>query len=189
MTRNNVDVDPASFALVLVDIQNGVVGMPLAPYSGARVVDATRTLADYFRKVGAPVILVNLAYPEAGHEVLADVKMPPMPETMPSGWDEIADGVGAEESDIRITKRGWGAFSGTQLESVLRDRGVETVVIAGIATNFGVEQTGRDAMHRGFAVIFASDAATSMSEEHHDFAIQKIMPMIGRVRSVAEIVG
>jgi len=64
---------------------------------------------------------------------------------------------------------------------------VTTVVMAGIATNFGVESTARAAAEHGYAVVFAEDAMTSMSKELHTFATEKLFPVIGRVSTAKEI--
>jgi nicotinamidase-related amidase len=180
-------LDPGRTALVLVDLQNGVVGMPVAPLSGEEVVSAATTLARHFRRSGAPVVAVTVGYP-GGELPPVDAPLPPLPESMPTGWDQVVDGL-AEPSDIRITKPGWGAFAATGLADALRERGVDTVVLAGIATNFGVEQTAREAVSHGFAVLVASDATSSVSPEHHEFALTRVLPMISRIRTVDEIIG
>lgn len=180
------DLDPAATALVLIDLQAGVLGMPLAPYSGEEVVASARELAAHHRRRGVPVVVVTVAFPATGGPPV-DVPGPPMPETMPPGWDQVADGI-AEDGDIRIVKQGWGAFASTDLETRLREHGIDTIVLGGVATNFGVEETAREAVARGFAVVVASDASSSVSPAHHDFAIEQILPMIGRVRTVAEVV-
>ena len=86
-----------------------------------------------------------------------------------------------------ITKRHWSAFGGTDLEKVLRESDIETVVIVGIATNFGVESTARAAASLGFAVVLPEDATTSLSADAHNFSYRYIFPMLGRVRPVAEV--
>ena len=99
---------------------------------------------------------------------------------------ELADGL-AEPSDLRITKRQWGAFHGTELDLQLRRRGVTTVVIGGIATNMGVESTARAAHEHGYAVVLAEDATTGLSADMHAFAFEHIFPMLGRVAKTGEI--
>ncbi len=74
------------------------------------------------------------------------------------------------QEDLLITKRQWGAFHGTPLDQLLRRRGIKTIVMGGIATNFGVESTARAAIEQGYAVVFAEDAMTTMSAEMHQFA-------------------
>ena len=98
----------------------------------------------------------------------------------------MADGL-AEPSDLRITKRKWGAFYGTELDLQLRRRAVTTVVIGGIATNIGVESTARAAHEHGYAVVLAEDAITGRSAEMHAFAFGQLFPLLGRVAKVDEI--
>lgn len=180
-----IATDPKSTALVLIDIQKGIAGMPLGPLTGDQVIASARTLSDYFRRRGSPIVLVNVSYPSTQHKPEVDFVMP-MPDTMPPGWDELVDGLG-QPDDIRITKRGWSAFSSTDLDQRLKAKGIRTIVIGGIATNFGVEGTAREAVGLNYSVIFASDAMSTISAQHQDFALQNIFPMIGRVRSCEEI--
>jgi len=60
-------------------------------------------------------------------------------------------------------------------------------VIGGIATNFGVESTARDAFERGYALVFVEDAMAGLSNEAHSFAVKTIFPRIGRIRSTEEV--
>jgi nicotinamidase-related amidase len=112
---------------------------------------------------------------------------PQLPPGLPQGWMELADGL-AEPSDIKITKRQWGAFYGTELDLQLRRRGVTTVVIGGIATNIGVESTARAAHEHGYAVVLAEDATSARSTEQHIFAFEHIFPKLGRVAKANDIV-
>ncbi|MDR3539075.1 MAG: hydrolase [Acetobacteraceae bacterium] len=182
------DLDPRTTALVLIDLQNGIVGMPLAPRSGAEVLANAKVLAERFRQAGAPVVLVRVAFAED----FADAPRQPVdqpltrpPGGLPAGWSVLADGL-AQPKDILITKRNWGAFHGTELDLQLRRRGVRTIVLGGIATNFGVESTAREAWQHGYEVIVAEDACTSMSAELHDMSVRFILPRIARVRKSAD---
>jgi nicotinamidase-related amidase len=93
-----------------------------------------------------------------------------------------------QAGDLIVTKRQWGAFYGTDLEQHLRRRGIRTIVIGGIATNFGVESTARAAFDQGYEVVFAEDAMSSVSAEVHEFPIKNVFPRMGRVRTVEQIV-
>ena len=106
----------------------------------------------------------------------------------PAQASELVPECGYQEGkDLLITKRQWGAFYGTELDQLLRRRGVKTLVMAGIATNFGVESTARAGFDRGYAMVFAEDAMTSMSAEMHGFSVQHVFPIMGRVRTAAEV--
>jgi nicotinamidase-related amidase len=92
-----------------------------------------------------------------------------------------------DEQTLVITKHQWGAFYGTELDLQLRRRGLKTIVLGGIATNMGVESTARNAFELGYEQIFVEDAMTSRSAEMHNFAVASIFPLLGRVRSTADV--
>ena len=184
-----IDVDPKATALVLIDLQNGIVGMKLAPRSGDQVVIGASRLAARFRAAGGLVVLVRVAFADdfadaPGQAVDQPLSLPP--GGIPPGWSTLVDGLRAP-GDIVITKRHWGAFHGTELDLQLRRRGIGSIVLAGIATNFGVESTARSAWEHGYAVILAEDICTSPSAELHDMAVAHVLPRIARVVQSEEI--
>jgi nicotinamidase-related amidase len=179
----------ATTALILIDLQNGIVAMQTAPRPGSEVLAKSKELAQRFRAAKAPVVLVNVAFsPDFADALKAPVDHPheSPPGGYPENWSQLADGL-AEPSDIRITKRQWGAFYGTDLDLQLRRRGITTVVIGGIATNMGVESTARAAHEHGYAVVLVEDATAGLSAELHNFAFTHIFPRLGRVVKAAEI--
>jgi len=179
-------LDPKRTALVLIDLQRGIMGRQTAPHAASDVLARSNELAKRFRELGAPVVLVNVSFSPTGEDRLNQpVDAPAMPP-MAKGWDELSPDVGRDPSDILVTKRQWGAFYGTALDLQLRRRKIDTIVIAGIATNFGVESTARDGYERGYAMVFAEDAMAS-SPGAHEFAVTTIFPRLGRVRSSEEI--
>lgn len=181
-------LDPQSTALVLIDLQRGIVGRPTAPHSATDVVARACSLAERFRQVGAPVILVRVAFAPDGRDRLA-------PRVDAAGWSspvspdlsQIVPELGPHEGDLVITKRQWGAFYGTEFDLELRRRGIRTIVLGGIATNFGVESTARDAYERGYELVFAEDAMAGPTAEAHRFAVGTIFPRIGIVRSSEQV--
>ena len=184
----SLELNAKETALVLIDLQNGIVGRQLAPYSGTDVVAAGAKLANAVRSAGGVVVYVHVLV----NEVLAlnaDKSMPRPKEPFPPEASELVEGAGyQQEKDVLITKRQWDAFYATGLDQALRRRGVKTVILAGIATNFGVESTARSAQARGYDLVFAEDAMTTMAAEMHTFAVETLFPIIGRVRKTDEIV-
>ncbi len=183
-----VTLDPKSTALVLIDLQNGIVGMPTQPRGGADTLAAGKALAERFRAAGAPVVLVNVAFaPDFSDAPPANVDEP-MRATggMPADWSDLAPGL-AQPGDLRVTKRNWGAFHGTELDTILRRRGVTTIVLGGIATNMGVEGTAREAWAHGYDVVVVEDATSGLSSELHEMAIRHILPRLARIRSSAAV--
>ena len=183
------DFNPRSTALVLIDLQNGIVGMNLAPRTGSEVVATAKTLAGRFRAAGAPVVLVSVTWAADYADAppgRTDQASPRPSGGLPAAWATLVDGL-AEPSDLLVAKRQWGAFYGTDLDLQLRRRGVDTVVIGGIATNFGVESTVRHAWELGYHVVVAEDSCTTATAELHEVAIKVVFPRIARVMQSAAI--
>jgi nicotinamidase-related amidase len=182
-------LDAKTTALVLIDLQKGIVATPAAPRSGAEIVAGAQKLAQRFRDAGAPVILVQVAFApdfsDAPRQPV-DSPMQPPPGGFPADWTDLAEGLQAP-GDLVVTKRQWGAFYGTDLELQLRRRGVKTIVLGGVATNFGVESTLRQAWEHGFAMIVAEDLCASRSQELHAFAVANIFPRLSRVVASADL--
>jgi len=178
-------LDSKTTALVLIDLQNGIVGMDLAPRSGGEVAETGKALAATFRAAGAPVILVHVSF-AGGLAPPQNVDAPMPSATPPADWSDLVEGV-RQAGDVVVLKHHWGAFTGTDLDLVLRRRGVKTIVLGGIATNFGVESTARSAWEHGYDVVLAEDACTSASAEAHGFAVKTIFPRISRVVQVADV--
>jgi nicotinamidase-related amidase len=182
-------LQPGTTALVLIDLQQGVVGVPsLTPYTAADVVRNSATLAQRFRALGAPVVLVRVAFSADGADALKPtLDTPAHAGARPANWSELVPELAQAPGDIVITKKQWGAFYGTELELQLRRRRISTLVMGGIATNMGVESTARDAFEHGYEQVFVEDAMTSIVPEGHAFAVQHILPRMGRVRSTQQV--
>jgi nicotinamidase-related amidase len=174
-----IDLDPKSTALVLIDLQKGILGRKLEPISPETLVERGKALAEKFRAVGAPVVLVNVI-PRSEESPRRVDEPSPIPKILPDGFADLAPGL-AEPGDLLITKHGWGAFFGTNLDAELKDRGVRTIVLGGVATQFGVESTARQAWDLGYELIIAKDVTTSMTAEAHDRTMRQIFPRIARV--------
>lgn len=180
---------PAQTALVVIDLQRGIVGMPTVPHAASDVVAHTAALAAALRAAGGTVVLVHVVRSVDGKDGLRpQTDTPPwQPGPRAANWSEIVPELGPEPSDLVIGKRQWGAFYGTDLDLQLRRRGIDTILLTGIATNIGVESTARDAFERGYQQIFVEDAMASLGPDEHANTIRTIFPRMGRVRSTAEV--
>lgn len=184
MTEQTLNL--ARTALVLIDLQNSNVKRELAPYTAEQTVGNCVLLAQEMRSRGAMVVYVRVLLNELPVP-LADAPMRP-PGAPPYDASELAEMAGVEATDIVVTKRQWGAFYGTELDQLLRRRGIDTLLLGGIATNFGVESTARAAFDRSYKLVFAEDAMSSMDAEAHHFACKHIFPKMGRVRSTRALI-
>jgi nicotinamidase-related amidase len=172
-------------ALIVVDLQKGIVGLPF-PHPIDGVVAHACALTAAFRNHGLPVVLVNVAGTAPGR-----TEQPPrIRGPLPADWTGLIPELNQQASDIVVTKRTWGAFASTDLEALLRTRDVTQVVIAGVATATGVESTARQAYEQGFNVTLAVDAMTDSRPEAHDYSIKNVFPRLGETgtsRAIIEI--
>ena len=177
MPISALDAHPA---LIVIDLQKGIVGRALAHPVGPVAANAA-ALADAFRARGWPVVLVNVAGGAPGRNELP--KMPPPSE----GWTDLIPELGAHAGDIRVTKRTWGAFGVASLDATLKGLGVTQIALAGIATSLGVESTARQAHERGYNVALAVDAMTDMNADAHVNSVTRIFPRLGETGSTADL--
>jgi nicotinamidase-related amidase len=174
-------LDPIT-ALIVVDLQHGIVASPSIPAVGD-VVRRSCALAASFRRHRLPVALVNVDGGAPGR-----TERPRIGGPFPDGWADLIPELDRQPDDITVTKRTWGAFASTDLDSQLRSRGVTQVVIAGIATGTGVESTARQAYEAGFNVTLATDAMTDPRSEAHDYSIANVFPRLGESGSTQAII-
>lgn len=176
-------------ALVVIDLQEGILPFAGGPWCADHVVNKAATLARHCRQKDIPVFLVRVGWSSDFADALQQpVDSANPPHSLPDNWLRFPLALAQEERDIVITKRQWGAFYGTELELQLRRRGIDTLILCGIATNIGVESTARHAWELGFSLIIAEDACSAASQEQHQSSMRYIFPRIARVRSTEEIV-
>jgi nicotinamidase-related amidase len=154
--------------------------MPLSPYDAPQVIERSVSLGRAIRQAGGLVVLVNVAFASGFADRLSQpVDAPSPPGGLPADWSDFAPEIASLPGDVIVTKRQWGAFHGTELDLQLRRRGITTIVLGGIATNFGVESTAREAWQHGYAVIIAEDACTSIGPEMHSVRDREDIPAPG----------
>jgi nicotinamidase-related amidase len=180
---NMIALDPKSTALVLIDLQQGILGYELVPNTGTQLLTGGQKLAERFRAAGATVVLVNVDFAQDGADMLRQAVDEPsgIPKGgFPAGWSDFPPGL-REPGDVLITKRQWGAFHGTELDLQLRRRGIRSVVLGGVATHIGVESTARQAYEHGYELLIVSDATSSNVAEAHAMSMKHVFPRLARV--------
>jgi nicotinamidase-related amidase len=184
----SLDLHPEHAALISIDLQNSNFARQLAPHSAADVLAKTVQLADALRAKGGMIIWVRVDVTSLlSLPVDAPLSRPPGSPPPPANASELSPDLGMQVGDVIVTKRQWGAFYGTDLEQRLRRKGIRTLIMSGIATNFGVESTARAAFDLGYELVFAEDAMTSLNADAHTFVAKEIFPRMGRVRSTDEL--
>jgi nicotinamidase-related amidase len=178
-----IELDPQSTALVLIDLQKGILGYTLAPTTADELLARGKALAERFRAAKATVVLVNVDFSADGGDMLRQHvdEAPPVPAGgFPAGWSEFPPGL-MQPGDLLITKRQWSAFHGTELDLQLRRRGIRSIVLGGVSTQIGVESTARQAYEHGYELLIVKDATTSSVAEGHAMSMKHVLPRIARL--------
>jgi nicotinamidase-related amidase len=128
----------ATAALIVIDLQKGIVGLPTVHPVG-EIVSRAAQLARAFREQGLPVVLVNVSGRAPGR---TDAGVPKL--SFPPDWAELVPELHQQPGDYLVTKQRAGAFIGTMLDETLRQRGVTQVFLTGVSTSLGVESTARN---------------------------------------------
>ncbi|HET7627478.1 MAG TPA: isochorismatase family protein [Bacillales bacterium] len=176
-------------ALIVVDLQKGVVeNIAGQPYDTATVVENSVKLAQAFRAKNGFVTLVNVGFFDGKDALKPETDQPAQATEMrPKSFSELIPELGPEEGDLLVTKNQWGAFFGTNLDLQLRRRGIDTIVMTGIATNIGVGTTAIEAYQRNYNQIFAIDAMNAITAEEHEYMEKYMFPRMGKIRKTEEI--
>jgi nicotinamidase-related amidase len=171
----------AKAALIVIDLQKGIVAIPTAhPTSG--VVDRSAQLARAFRQHNLPVVLVNVVAPAPGR-----TDDGPRTFSFPDDWAVLLPELEQHPTDFIISKQRRGAFIGTPLDEYLRSQDVTQVFLTGIATSAGVAATAHSASDLGYNVVIVTDAITDRDPEVHAFFIDKLFPRIAETDTTANI--
>ena len=183
-------IEPSRAALVIIDLQKGIAagGRPLAPVDGAKVVENAAKLVSAMRSAGAFVVAVHVGSKDGKDMPSVSAEQSMHADAMQPDWMDIVPELGISEGDHVILKHNWSAFYGTDLDLQLRRRHIDTIVLCGISTNIGVESTARDAYHRNYNQVFATDAMAAMSQQEHDSTVNGIFPRIGMRATTDEII-
>lgn len=173
-------LDPKT-ALVVIDLQKGLAGLPTV-HPFASVLARASALAEAFRRHSLPVVLVNVAGSAPGR-----TDRVPNFGTLPPDWTELVPELNRQPQDHTVTKRTWGAFTNTDLDAHLKGLGVTQLVITGVATSIGVESTARNAYELGFNITLAVDAITDLNAEAHENSVTRIFPRLSEMGTTQEV--
>jgi nicotinamidase-related amidase len=184
---SNLQLETKKTALVVIDLQKGVIGLPIVPHTSQEILERSSRLAKAIREKGGAVVYVRVDFNDF---LKLPVDQPPaIPDgPLPAELSEVVPEAGMLPGDLLVTKRHHGAFARTELENLLKAHGVETVVICGVSTSVGVEATVRQGTGLGFAFVVAEDACGAMAVEEHEYAVKTIFPRLAKVRSAEEVI-
>ena len=175
-------------ALVLIDLQKGVVKMDVA-HPIKNVLDKSAQLVDAFRKAGLPIVVINVIPAGDKPHIRKDIGVLRNVAAFATGdFAEIVDDIKTQPSDIFITKNTWNTFYNTKLHDELQKRNITGIVLAGVSTSIGVEGTARAAAERGYNISFATDTMTDRVLDAHNNSVNIIFPRMGEVGTSTDII-
>jgi nicotinamidase-related amidase len=163
-----------------MDYQNGVVDMLDEPDELlARTADAIAMV----RRHGGQIGYVRVAFEDADLEAIpptsrmgARIATSPQAFHSDSPTTAVHESVAPQTGDVIVRKTRVGAFSTTDLDQQLRERGIDTLILAGISTSGVVLSTVRDASDRDYRVLVLADATADPDPEVHEFLLERIFP-------------
>lgn len=179
MSTNVLD---EQIALIVIDLQAGTVANPTA-HPIAQVVARAGELLSAFRQRELLVVLVTVDGTLPGRTHYGEGA-----RRFPADWSELVPEFDRQPQDVVIVRRTWSAFAGTDLSSLLTERGVTQIVLAGMATSFGVESTARDAYDLGYTVTLALDAMTDPNLDAHLQCVSRVFFALGQTGTASEII-
>ena len=204
-TRPKFAVDPEKTALVVIDMQNDFVRQD-APYespAAREMIDDLNRLIGACRAHDIPIIFTAHAHRSDGSDLGAVKHIHPLTaegRALKAGTEgvQLYPKVDVADTDYVFEKRRYSAFYATDLELLLRNLGVDTLIIGGVATNVCCESTTRDAYFRDFKVIFLSDGNGTISladagwgafsaDDVQRYTLTNIATFYGEVAPISEV--
>jgi ureidoacrylate peracid hydrolase len=198
-------VDPRHAAVLLVDVQNDFCAEGGAMHREGRdlslaqaMIPRLERLVTAARAAGTTCIWIRNVYNTGPNHYLSEVWLEQAkrrrngayvdyPVCEPEAWNGDFYAIRPLPEEAVVTKHRYGAFEGTDLDLVLRSRGIRTVIMTGVATNVCVETTARQAFLRDYYVVFTSDCTATFSQAQHDAALFNIDQFFGQVVSGDEV--
>ena len=195
-------LDPARTALIVVDLQNGFMapGQPAEIAPAREIVPNVNRLAAATRAASGTVVWIqNTITPESekswsiylGNFANEDWGLRMRRAFTPGDFGHaLYPSLEVRPSDLTVRKTRFSAFvpGASELDSILRGRGIDTLIVVGTATNVCCESTARDAMMLNYKIFFVSDANACRTDEEHNATLAILLVMFADVRSTDEMV-
>ena len=182
--------DLSKTAFIAIDMQKEIVNNgTLSPHTAASILTNNDLLVRTLKRTAALKVLVNVdisTFPYLSQQT----DMGGMTASVPPEFTDLLlkDSLKDTDNMLTITKYNPSAFFGTSLDLQLRRRGIETIILSGVATTNGVYATALDAFQHGYHIVLAEDACSDRDKESHQLFIKKIFPKTARVRSTKQII-
>ena len=196
-----LEIDRAQTALLVMDMENDIVHEEGAfkDFGFAQMVKDNDVLGklsrllDSARRAGVMVLYISLnfrpGHPEASRSAGLFQAVVEANALVEGTWGaEIHQAVTPREGEPVVIKRAVSAFASSDLEKLLQMSGITTLVLTGVATNFVVEGTAREALDRGYNVLVVGDCCASVSQEAHEAALTVALPFLATITTLDEVI-
>jgi len=185
-------LDPRRTALLVIDMQNAFVapGAPMEVPAARGIVAPINRLAAELRKRGVTVIWISHQNAKDGRDwagffdaFIAPGRRSDAAAALSAGSDlqKLFPELAVEKGDLRISKNRYSAFIRSDFENMLRQRGIDTLLIAGTKTNVCCECTARDAMMLDYKVVMLSDCTAALSDDEQRATLENVIQQFGDV--------
>ena len=167
-------------AVLIVDVQQALCSGKYEAFESRRVIACINQVSRMAREAGAPIVIIQ-------HESEGGLL-----DYATDGW-KLAPGLDAMPTDIYVRKKAADSFHNTELQAVLQARGITSLVICGLQSEFCVDTTARRALALGYPVTLVSDGHSTMDNgvltaaqisAHHNVTLSNITSFGPRVRAV-----
>jgi ureidoacrylate peracid hydrolase len=201
-------IEPRHTALLVIDMQNDFCASGGLVDKGGRDVTPVQDMAkalpsliDSARRAGSLIVFVRSVYSTDGNRFLSDTWLEQAARKQGGGytltpvcrdgsWEgDFYGDIRPRGGDIVVTKHRYNAFHNTDLDTILRTKGIRTIVVTGVSTNVCVESTARDGFMRDYYVVLVRDGTAAYSEREHEMAVFNIDRFFGEVSTIAELRG
>jgi len=191
-----IEVNPKGTAILVIDLQKGFVneGAFCEVPAARKMLPRLQRLIDVCKKQSIPVIYTRMSHRFIRSTVYPDLwpshfNADGSPILVPGSKEfELIEELKVEEGDILLDKDRYSAFFGTPLDLILKERGVKTLIVTGLASNVCCESTVREAFFLNYRVIFVDDLNVTLNDEMHRWAVENIRLVFGYVLSSDELI-
>ena len=195
-----LEIERANTALLVMDMENDIVHEEGAfkDFGFAQMVKDNDVLGkvsrllDSARRAGVKVIYISVKFrpghPEASRSAGLFQAVVDANALVEGTWGaEIHKALTPREGEPVVTKRAVSAFASSDLEKLLKTSGITTLILSGVATNFVVEGTAREALDKGYNVYVVGDCCASVSQEAHDASLSVALPFLATITTLDEV--
>jgi nicotinamidase-related amidase len=185
-------LDPRRCAFLAMDFQHDILAVT-PQYREKHLLETVTRVLDAARHTSATIVYITVSFRDdyadaPAHSPLFQAEKARGVMKVGSPGAAICEELTPQTGDLVINKHGLDPFNSTHLANVLRARDVETLVLMGVWTNYVVEATARTGADSGYRIIVVTDGCASDTEDHHQFFITQILPMLGTAATASDVI-